>query len=47
MLKGSQQQARPANAIGNASADVKARVDEFNEEERSAIAKKAAAGRWG
>ena len=47
MLKGSQQQACPANAIGNASEDMKARVDEFNEGERPAIAKKAAAGRWG
>ena len=47
MLKGLQRQARPANAIGGANADVKAVADEYNEGERSAIAKKAAAGRRG
>ena len=47
MLKGLQRQTRRANAIGSAKSDLNVLADECNEGERSAIAKKAAAGRWG
>lgn len=47
MLKGWQRRSRHAAAIGSARVHPRAVFSKFNQEERSAIAKKAAAGRWG
>jgi uncharacterized coiled-coil protein SlyX len=44
VLKGSQRRTRQAAEIGSAREHLKALVSKFNQKERSAIAKKAAAG---